>query len=158
MYYKIIDTPLGKITLTCNNKSLISLNFGEMKSDFINEPQHPIIKITEEQLNRYFAGKLKMFQVPLNPKGTIFQKTVWNTLLEIPFGKTMSYGEVAKKLGNPKSVRAVGQANNKNPIPIIIPCHRVIGKDGSLVGYGGGLEIKKYLLALEGNNSDFIAL
>lgn len=158
MYYKIIDTPLGKLTIACNNQSLISLDFGEVNLEYSLEPRHPILLITEEQLNRYFAGKLKKFDIPLDPQGTIFQKVVWTTLLEIPYGETVSYGNVAKRIGNPKSVRAVGQANNKNPIPIIIPCHRVVGKDGSLVGYGGGIEIKKFLLALEDAQSNSIAL
>ena len=158
MYYKIIDTPLGKLTIACNKQALISIDFGEVKSEYSLEPQHPILLITQEQLNRYFAGKLKKFDIPLDPQGTLFQKAVWNALLEIPYGETISYGDVAKKIGNPKSVRAVGQANNKNPIPIIIPCHRVVGKDGSLVGYGGGLDIKKFLLALENVESNEIAL
>jgi len=102
------------------------------------------------QLNEYFHGGRKSFDLPLAPEGTPFQQAVWKELLRIPFGQTRSYGDVAKRLGRPTLTRAVGAANGANPIPIIIPCHRVIGADGSLTGYGGGLEIKSKLLAHEG--------
>ena len=102
-----------------------------------------------EQLEAYFAGALRDFDTPLAPQGTEFQRNVWRCLREIPYGETISYSELAIRVGNPKAFRAVGLANGQNPIPILIPCHRVIGKDGSLVGYGGGLHIKEKLLALE---------
>jgi methylated-DNA-[protein]-cysteine S-methyltransferase len=102
-----------------------------------------------QQLNAYFAGKLESFDVPLSPEGTPFQQKVWNELCHIPFGETISYGELARRIGNPNASRAVGLANGSNPIPIIIPCHRVIGSNGKLTGYGGGLQIKEKLLALE---------
>ncbi|QNO15593.1 methylated-DNA--[protein]-cysteine S-methyltransferase [Alkalicella caledoniensis] len=160
MYYKIIETPIGKLTLICDDISLTSIAFGEkqMSEEFEEKQLHPILVETSRQLSLFFEGKLQEFNIPLNPSGTTFQKAVWDSLKEIPYGKTVSYGDVAKNIGNPKSVRAVGQANNKNPIPIIIPCHRVVGKDGSLVGYGGGLDIKKYLLALEDSTDKGVAL
>lgn len=104
---------------------------------------------TCRQLEAYFAGDLDNFRLPLAPQGTPFQQRVWKELIKIPYGQTISYGELARRIGNPKASRAVGLANGSNPIPIIIPCHRVIGADGRLTGYGGGLEIKEKLLALE---------
>lgn len=108
-----------------------------------------LLKEAARQLGAYFAGELDAFSLPLEPSGTDFMKQVWTALCEIPYGKTATYGEIAKKVGKPKAARAVGLANNRNPIPIVIPCHRVIGADGSLTGYGGGLEMKKKLLDLE---------
>ena len=102
-----------------------------------------------EQLEAYFAGKRTTFSLPLRPAGTAFQLAVWQALTEIPYGETRSYGEIAAAVGNPKAARAVGMANNRNPISILIPCHRVIGSTGALVGYGGGLEKKLFLLELE---------
>lgn len=109
----------------------------------------PVLKEAAEQLKSYFAGELKEFTLPLAPSGTDFMRQVWAALCEIPYGKTATYGEIAEKIGRPKAARAVGLANNRNPIPIFIPCHRVIGADGSLTGYRGGLEMKKILLDLE---------
>lgn len=109
----------------------------------------PLLKEAVRQLESYFAGELKEFSLPLEPSGTVFMKQVWSALCGIPFGKTATYGEIAEKIGRPKAARAVGLANNRNPIPIFIPCHRVIGADGSLTGYRGGLEMKKKLLELE---------
>jgi methylated-DNA-[protein]-cysteine S-methyltransferase len=103
----------------------------------------------QRQLDEYFAGRRTTFDVPLSPAGTAFQRDVWNALLQIPYGETTSYGQLARKIGRPAAVRAVGAANGQNPIPIIIPCHRVIGGDGRLVGFGGGLNVKRFLLALE---------
>lgn len=102
-----------------------------------------------QQLSEYFVGNRQQFDLQIAPQGTIFQQSVWQELRKIPFGKTASYGEIAERIGNKKASRAVGMANGKNPIPIIVPCHRVIGKDGSLTGFGGGLEVKKMLLELE---------
>lgn len=103
-----------------------------------------------EQLSQYFEGKRTEFNLSISLKGTAFQKQVWQELRNIPYGKTATYGEIAERINNPKACRAVGLANNKNPLPIIVPCHRIIGKDGSLTGFGGGLELKKQLLDLEG--------
>jgi methylated-DNA-[protein]-cysteine S-methyltransferase len=109
----------------------------------------PLLKEAVKQLKDYFAGELKEFSLPLEPSGTAFMKQVWSALREIPYGETASYKDIAVKIGSPKAARAVGLANNRNPIPIFIPCHRVIGADGSLTGYRGGLEMKKKLLDLE---------
>jgi len=110
---------------------------------------HPVLVQTERQLNEYFAGRRKEFSLPLDIRGTPFQKHVWEALLAIPFGETRSYGQLAKQLGNPRATRAVGAANGRNPIPIIVPCHRVIGSSGRLTGFGGGLETKALLLGIE---------
>jgi len=113
----------------------------------------PLIKKAARQFSEYFDGKRKNFDLPLSIRGTDFQMKVWKALQNIPYGKTVGYGEIAAKIGNPKACRAVGMANNRNPIAIIVPCHRVIGHDGSLTGYGGGLELKQHLLELEKNSS-----
>jgi methylated-DNA-[protein]-cysteine S-methyltransferase len=112
----------------------------------------PVLKETEQQLNAYFKNQLKKFNIPLAPKGTEFQQAVWQKLQNIPYGKTITYGKLAAQMGDVKKMRAVGMANGKNPIPIIIPCHRVIGADGNLTGYAGGLEKKVILLKHEGAN------
>lgn len=109
----------------------------------------PLLKEAKKQLCAYCAGALKIFSLPLNPTGTSFQKKVWNALLSIPYGTTISYGSVAKSIDYPRAARAVGGANNKNPIPILIPCHRVIGANGSIVGYAGGVALKERLLSME---------
>lgn len=111
---------------------------------------NPVLKETEIQLEEYFLGKRRTFDIPLAPRGTEFQKRVWDQLLKIPYGKYITYGEQAVRLGQPKAARAVGAANGKNPIGIIIPCHRVLGSSGCLTGFAGGLEMKRKLLALEG--------
>jgi len=113
------------------------------------QQETPLIKKAAQQFGEYFDGKRKSFNLPLILRGTDFQIKVWNALQKIPYGKTISYGELAAIIGNPKASRAVGMANNRNPIPIIVPCHRVIGHDGSLTGYAGGLELKRLLLELE---------
>lgn len=110
---------------------------------------HPVVRDAMRQLEAYFAGERMQFDVPLAAKGTVFQRLVWNRLLEIPYGETCSYGELARGIGKPAAVRAVGAANGRNPIGIIVPCHRVIGSSGKLVGYGGGLPMKRLLLDLE---------
>lgn len=119
---------------------------------FIKSPskKNSILYSSIKQLEEYFSFKRKYFDLPLDPEGTAFQKKVWNELLKIPYGKVISYQQLSEKIGNIKSVRAVGRTNGLNPIPVIIPCHRVIGKNGSLVGYAAGVEIKRKLLALEG--------
>ncbi|SHJ84504.1 methylated-DNA-[protein]-cysteine S-methyltransferase [Anaerobranca californiensis DSM 14826] len=152
MYFDVFHSPIGKLTIVCNNQGLTNIFFGENTKDYIKKGDHHFLLETKKQLDLYFGKNLKEFNIPLVIQGTPFQKLVWNSLKKIPYGQKMTYGELAKLIGNPKAVRAVGGANNRNPIPIIIPCHRVIGKDGSLVGYAGGLEIKKYLLTLEENN------
>ena len=118
------------------------------------EKETPLISRAAEMLTEYFDGKRKVFDLPLSPEGTDFQKKAWDALLTIPYGQTRSYKEQAEAVGNVKACRAIGAANGKNPISVIIPCHRVIGSDGSLIGYGGGLEMKKALLELEAGVSN----
>jgi methylated-DNA-[protein]-cysteine S-methyltransferase len=113
------------------------------------DQRHPILLETERQLREYFAGVRTQFELPLEPRGTAFQKKVWNALTKIPFGKTSSYFDLAKMIGAPKAARAVGAANGRNPLSVVIPCHRVIGADGTLTGFAGGLERKALLLTLE---------
>jgi methylated-DNA-[protein]-cysteine S-methyltransferase len=115
----------------------------------IADQRHPILLVTERQLEQYFAGERKTFSVPLDMRGTSFQKNLWEALLAIPFGETRSYGQLAKQLGNARAMRAVGAANGRNPVSIIVPCHRVIGSSGKLIGFAGGLETKARLLSLE---------
>ncbi len=118
-------------------------------SNLIENPEHPILRRAEEELNQYFTGNREAFTVPLDLRGTHFQKQVWKALLDIPYGQTRSYGQLAIQLGNPNATRAVGAANGRNPVVIIVPCHRVIGFDGKLTGFAGGLEAKAHLLELE---------
>ena len=147
----IFSSPKGLVWLDINMTEVDSLKAIKekfKKTELINAPELNIE--FEKQLKEYFNGERRNFTVDLDLIGTEFQQNVWGALLEIPYGKTVSYKEIAVKIGNPKAVRAVGMANNKNKVPIIIPCHRVIGVDGKLVGYGGGIHIKEKLLKLEG--------
>jgi len=143
----VADTPVGPLTLQADAKGLCRIDFGQRSHQY--SPEHPVLRATAQQLREYFSGQLKRFDLPLAPVGTAFQEQVWNQLLEIPLGQTRSYGEIAAALGKPGASRAVGLANNRNPLPIIIPCHRVIGSSGELTGYGGGLTHKIRLLELE---------
>ncbi len=140
------DTPVGKLYIEAEDDYLTRISFFEL---FGKRLETPVIKETYKQLSEYFAKKRKTFDIPLKLEGTEFQKAVWHALMKIPYGKTATYLEIAETIGNPKASRAVGMANNKNKIPIVIPCHRVIGSNGSLTGYAGGLEIKKKLLNIE---------
>lgn len=156
-FYKIISSPIGQLKLVANDKGLVGILWGKEDTrrwltPTKEEKHHPLLLKTEQQLDEYFVGKRKEFSLPLDFKGTEFQKKVWLALMTIPFGETRSYGQIAKQIGRPKAVRAVGTANGSNPISLIAPCHRVIGANGTLTGYGGGLEIKAYLLALEAKN------
>lgn len=143
-----IDTPLGEMYFCAEDSKITALRFGRTEKDTPCE----IIYEAKRQLAEYFNGKRQEFDLPLAPKGTPFQQAVWQALREIPYGETASYGEIAAKVGNPKASRAVGMANNRNPIAIIVPCHRVVGANGSLTGYAGGLGKKDFLLSLEHNN------
>jgi len=143
-------SPLGTLYITCNRNALLGVSFHPVMLD--ENTTNPVLELAKGQLDAYFKGVLKQFTVPLELHGTIFQKSVWNALSAIPYGHVVCYQDIAKSIGNPKAVRAVGMANNKNPISIIIPCHRVIGKQGSLVGYAGGLEKKQWLLSHERAN------
>jgi O-6-methylguanine DNA methyltransferase len=155
-----IKTPLGWLRAGASEAGLSELLFAdeEVQKDFKHAAHDPIItghvaelfKLLELELGAYFNGDLKGFSIPLNPQGTSFQKRVWQQLHEIPFGRTISYQLQAEQFGNPLAIRAIAAANGKNPIAIIIPCHRVLGKDGSLTGYAGGIERKRWLLRHEG--------
>lgn len=147
-YQCYYNSPLGKLTLLANENELVALSFNELEKEqaiFNNK----VLIATKHELDEYFKGTLIKFTIPLNTKGTEFQLNVWKELKNIPFGETISYLSLSKKIGNEKAIRAVGTANGKNPIPIIIPCHRVIGNNGNLVGFSGGLERKRWLLTHE---------
>lgn len=165
--YKILQTPVGVLRITADQKGVTGVHvwneepkaLGDEKNS-VGEPQSGKSGAKEalaeayafqavQELAEYFAGKRTEFTVPLHENGTPFQKRVWAALRTIPYGETRSYGQIAEQIGNPGGARAVGMANNRNPIMIITPCHRVIGADGSLVGFGGGLSVKEYLLELE---------
>ena len=141
---------IGDIFISADENFLLSVQF--VNHNFIENKENKIIKQTIKQLDEYFNGKRKKFELPLNPKGTEFQKKVWLQLMNIPYGKTATYKDIATLIGNTNASRAVGNANNKNPIAIIIPCHRVIGSNNKLTGYAGGLDKKEKLLNLEKNN------
>ena len=157
IYYSRIDSPVGPLVLAVCARGLVALEFGGRKilEGWVEsaEKTAPYAR----QLEEYFAGGRRRFDLPLDLRGTDFQKRCWQELLKIPYGETRSYAEIARAIGNPAAVRAVGLANGKNPIAIIVPCHRVIGSDGSLTGYGGGLETKRKLLQLEGALSGLLA-
>lgn len=144
----IITTPIGTLVATADEEAVISL-------DFTDEPltsiptNNPLLLRLEKELHEYFEGKRRTFTLPLSPKGTLFQKSVWETLCTIPYGETISYAQEAKLFGNPKAVRAVANANGRNPIIILIPCHRVITTAGGIGGYSAGIERKEFLLNLE---------
>ncbi|MDV4150511.1 methylated-DNA--[protein]-cysteine S-methyltransferase [Clostridium sp. AL.422] len=151
-YYKTI---IGEIGIADNGKGITNIYIkdkGKIEND-IEIRETKLIKDAITQLNEYFSGVRVEFDLALDPGGTEFQNKVWNELSKIPYGETRAYKEIADNIGNSKAARAVGMANNKNPIPIIVPCHRVIGKNNSLVGYAGGLEMKLKLLQIEGNTS-----
>ena len=151
--YCTYQSPIGRLLLVGSGGVLEELHFPNSKgqdkiaSDWQYDEE--CFSKVLGQLSEYFAGNRQEFDLEIAPKGTDFQQQIWQELRKIPFGRTASYGEIAERIGNSKASRAVGMANSKNPIPIIIPCHRVIGKDGSLTGFGGGLDVKKQLLALE---------
>ncbi len=156
LYYKMISSPVGKLKLIASDKGLCALLFatGRSNKEFeqrnvVKDDSHPILKRTEKQLAEYFAGKRTSFDVPLEGKGTVFQMKAWKELSKIPYGETITYGQQAKGMGDSKKARAVGMANGRNPISIIVPCHRVVGANGSLTGFGGGLKTKEFLLNLE---------
>ena len=153
VFYTTIESPVGALLLAGESNALRRVSFENGKR---TTPAQPDWKLDKEpfsevirQLQAYFRGEFKEFDLPLAMEGTEFQLRVWNALRAIPYGETISYARLAERIGNPKAVRAVGLANGSNPIPIIVPCHRVIGSDGSLTGFGGGLSTKKMLLELE---------
>ena len=148
IYQKIIKAPIGDICILEENNKIIGLTLDNEKYCY-TEKNTEILNETEKQLNEYFWGERKKFNVPINPKGTEFQKQVWNELLKIPYGQTVTYKRIAQKIEKPNAARAVGMANHNNPIAIIVPCHRVVGSNSKLVGYAFGLEKKQFLLDLE---------
>lgn len=153
MNYQFIETPIGELRLVSNGRHLVQIDFPgttETASDDV-EQGDVVLTAAAGQLREYFAGKRRAFDLPLDTGGTEFQRQVWTALTEIPFGELRSYSDIASSIGRPKAVRAVGAANGRNPIPIVVPCHRVIGSDGSLTGFAGGLEAKTRLLQLEGS-------
>ena len=147
--YTTIDSPIGEILLTAEGGALTRLYMAPFDVDPAWKRDPDALAEPARQLAEYFAGERTEFELELAPAGTAFQQRVWALLLAIPYGETTTYGALADELGNPRTVRAVGLANGRNPISIVVPCHRVIGADGSLVGYGGGLERKRALLAHE---------
>jgi len=153
VYYAWMDSPVGRLLIAGDQSGLRCILFAEGRSGVRPEPgwQENPASLDEavRQLRAYFAGALREFDLAVAPEGTPFQKRVWQELLRIPYGSTISYGELARRIGKPNASRAVGLANGANPISIVIPCHRVIGSNGKLTGYGGGLDKKEWLLALE---------
>jgi len=143
----VIASPVGPLGIETAAGALTAVTFHARRP--ISTQLDGVAADVQQQLNEYFAGRRTTFALPLSPAGTMFQRDVWNALLRIPYGETTSYGQLARTIGRPTAVRAVGAANGQNPIPIIIPCHRVIGSDGRLVGFGGGLNVKRFLLGLE---------
>lgn len=157
LYYDLYPTPVGEIILVVSNPSLHFIfwkkNLPEVEREFLGikkSQDHKLIHKVKKQLEEYFSGKREKFDLPLEIAGTDFQKSAWSALREIPYGEIISYQKQAEKLGDKKKARAIGQANKKNPLPIIIPCHRVISKSGAAHGFASGTEVKKFLLEIEG--------
>jgi methylated-DNA-[protein]-cysteine S-methyltransferase len=153
--YCTVESPVGRLLLTSDGHALTGLHFStpkqpKPKTDWVQNSGADLLRAAARQLREYFAGTRQQFDLPLQPEGTEFQRRVWRALTEIPFGETLSYGQLARHIENPNASRAVGLANGRNPIAVIIPCHRVIGADGSLTGFGGGLARKQWLLEHEG--------
>lgn len=147
----IIDSPLGRLKLNGNGEALLKVSFTDNPvTDVSRVKEHKVLEQAIKQLDEYFAGERTTFELPLSPEGTHFQKEVWQAVLEIPYGRILTYGELSEQLGNPKAIRAVGTANGSNPIPIIISCHRVVGAGQKLTGYSGGIDKKRWLLKHEG--------
>ena len=152
MNYQYLDTPIGTLRLVSDGRHLVRVEFPgrhRVQADDVHD-EDPVLQSSATQLREYFAGKRNHFELPLNGAGTDFQQAVWSALARIPFGELRSYGDIAREIGRPKAVRAVGAANGRNPLPIVVPCHRVIGSNGSLTGFAGGLDVKTKLLKLEG--------
>jgi len=150
----IMDSPVGPLQLIAAGETLTGILFLDSGAGAEPTCASPLLADARRQLAAYFRGELQRFDLPLAPAGTAFQKSVWRALAEIPWGETRSYGELARAIGRPTAARAVGAANGANPLPIVLPCHRVIGASGTLTGYAGGLERKRRLLALEGLAAD----
>jgi methylated-DNA-[protein]-cysteine S-methyltransferase len=155
--HTVIESPIGPLTLIAQDGRLAGVHMevtryepgAHARGEAVGPGEEPVLDAAAAQLDAYFAGELTAFDLPLTLNGTGFQRTVWGALRDIPYGKTISYGELARRIGQPSASRAVGLANGRNPVSIVVPCHRVIGADGSLTGYGGGMERKRFLLGLE---------
>lgn len=161
--YKSVRSPIGRLKLVASDRGLVAILWEHDSprrvrlAEIVECVEHPVLVRTENELNEYFAGKRSTFTVPFDMRGTYFQKQVWEALLGIPYGETRTYGQLAKQLGNPKATRAVGAANGRNPLAILVPCHRVIGYSGKLTGFAGGLDAKARLLRLEGRNETLLS-
>ena len=161
--YKFFESPVGRLKLVASDKGLVAVLWQNDRpervplTELVEDEKQKVLVDTERQLDEYFAGKRREFSLPLDMRGTRFQRDVWEALLAIPFGETRSYGELAKKLGSPAASRAVGAANGRNPISIVVPCHRVIGASGKLTGFAGGLDLKARLLEIEGAEKKLFA-
>ncbi len=155
IHYQHIDSPIGVLTIAADETGLRHIEFptnrhGADRAGWqLSNNTLPVLSLARQQLDEYFQGRRKVFDLPLAPHGTAFQQDVWRTLADIPYGKTWSYRDLAIAINKPSAVRAVGAANGRNPLPIVLPCHRVIGANGSLTGFGGGIETKAALLRLE---------
>jgi methylated-DNA-[protein]-cysteine S-methyltransferase len=153
--YKFVESPVGTLKLVASDKGLAAILWENDSprrvplTGLVENDRHPVLLKAERQLEEYFAGSRQAFDLPLDMRGTTFQKDVWEALLAIPYGETRSYGQLAKQLGRPSASRAVGAANGRNPISIVVPCHRVIGSSGKLTGFAGGLDVKARLLDME---------
>ena len=150
---KQLDSPIGRLRLVATDQGLSHLLFDQQVGEDMDSDgdpaeadDHPVLAAATTQLAEYFAGRRQEFDIPLDLTGTEFQRAAWSALANVPFGETRSYRQQAEAIGRPKAVRAIGAANGQNPVPIVLPCHRIVGSDGSLTGYGGGLPIKEYLL------------
>jgi methylated-DNA-[protein]-cysteine S-methyltransferase len=158
--YTTLESPIGLLTLVGSDRGLAAVlwehddSLQEQFPEATEDTSHPVLRQAREQLSEYFAGARRTFTVKLDLVGTPFQNQVWNALRTIPFGETRSYGDIADQIGSRKAVRAVGAANGRNPVPIIVPCHRVIGANGTLTGFAGGLAVKAQLLELEGGSAN----
>ena len=154
IHFRRIDSPVGTLTVAAGDAGLHAIEFPSnrhpQRRDGWHDADHPLLDLAREQLAQYFAGARRGFDLPLAPQGTDFQRQVWLALASIPYGETASYAGLAAGVQRPGASRAVGAANGRNPLPIVLPCHRVIGADGSLTGFGGGLPTKRFLLELEG--------
>ena len=152
MHYRLLDTPIGTLRLASDGSHLVKIEFeGQYRADTAeSDSSDPVLLASADQLREYFAGQRNSFDLPLTARGTPFQQAVWSALAAIPYGELRSYRDIASAIDKPTAARAVGAANGRNPLPIVVPCHRVIGSDGSLTGFAGGLQAKTCLLELEG--------
>lgn len=157
MICRLFESPSGvRLALVASDRGLREIRFDGLIPQGAESGGNAVLNETAAQLTRYFAGELRRFELPLDLRGTDFQLRVWRELCEIPYGETRAYGQIARAIGLPAAVRAVGAANGRNPIPIVVPCHRVIGANGKLIGFGGGLDMKRVLLSLERGETNLI--